>query len=314
MRQMRESRPFRNALQIGDGTWQAARGSSEQRLERRRCNAIDHSQAEEYQSFVYSICDREEIIPVRMGGVLVEMMIDSGSAKNLIDEQTWRRLVRQGLEMKNPRDKCHLTFRPYGQNAEPLKVVKVFEALISVSDSGNELKTEATFFVVEAGSQAILGKESAKALGVLIIGLPSTHSSIINTIEGKVRPFPTIKGVKLFIPINKQVSPIAQHARRPPLALMTKIEEKLEELLKSDIIEAVDEYSQWVSPLVAIVKDNGDLRLCVDMRRANEAIQRENHLMPTFEDFLPRLKKAKFFSRLDVKDAFHQIELDESCR
>ena len=36
--------------------------------------------------------------------------------------------------------------------------------------------------------------------------------------------------------------------------------------------------------------------------------------MPTFEDFLPRLTSSKFFSRLDIKDAFHQIELDESSR
>lgn len=251
---------------------------------------------------------------MRVGGILFEMMIDSGSVKNLIDEETWQRLVLQGLEMKNPCEKCHLIFRPYGQNAKPLKVVKVFEASISVNDSGKELSTEATFFVVQAGSQAILGKESAKALGVLIIGLPSTHISPINSIEGNARQFPKIKGVKLCIPINKQISPIAQHARRAPVALLSRIEEKLEMLLKSDIIEVVDEYSQWVSPLVAIVKDNGDLRLCVDMRRANEAIQRENHLMPTFDDFLPRLRNAKIFSRLDVKDAFHQIELDNSCR
>lgn len=285
---------------------------------RRRINAIDLSddnipQTEEY-SFIYNICDREEIIPVRVGGILVEMMIDSGSVKNLIDEQTWQRLLLQGMEMKNPRDKCHLTFRPYGQNSEPLRVVKVFEASVSVFDSGNELKTDATFFVVEAGSQAILGKETAKALGVLIIGLPSTHTTVINSIEANTMPFPKIKGVKLCIPINKEVSPVAQHARRPPLALLTRIEEKLDGLLKQDIIESVDEYSQWVSPLVAIVKDNGDLRLCVDMRRANEAILRENHPMPTFEDFMPRLRNAKFFSRLDVKDAFHQVELDESCR
>lgn len=50
------------------------------------------------------------------------------------------------------------------------------------------------------------------------------------------------------------------------------------------------------------------------MRRENEAIKRENHLMPTFEDILPRMENAKYFTRLDVKDAFHQIELHESSR
>lgn len=291
---------------------------------RRRINSIQHqedSKEEQNQtSFLYDISDREEIIWVRVGGVFCQMMIDSGSAKNIIDEQTWRNLMIQGLQMKNPRNDCSFTFKPYGQSSKPLKVLKVFEADISVTDVDNRAITIATFFVVAEGSQSILGKDTAKSLGVLLIGLPSVRSPTINAISGDQvgdnvkRPFPKIKGVQLCIPIDKTVAPIAQHARRPPLALLDRIEEKLNMLLMADIIEPVQEYSQWVSPLVAIVKDNGDLRLCVDMRRANEAIRRENHLMPTFDDFLPRLKKAKFFSLLDVKEAFYQVELEESCR
>lgn len=290
--------------------------SQERDAKRRRVNLINHQKNEPQTSFLYDIGDREEIIWVKIGGVFCQMMIDSGSAKNILDEKTWKNLVFQGLQMKHPRTDTVFTFKPYGKASESLKVVKVFEAEISVTDGENSETSTATFFVVAEGSQSILGKETAKSLGVLLIGLPSTRSTAINAIRenNDKRPFPKIKGVQLCIPIDKTVSPIAQHARRPPLALMDRIEEKLNMLLKVDIIEPVHEYSQWVSPLVAIVKDNGYLRLCVDMRRANEAIRRENHLMPTFEDFLPRLKKAKFFSLLDVKEAFHQVELEESCR
>lgn len=126
--------------------------------------------------------------------------------------------------------------------------------------------------------------------------------------------FPKMKGIKLCIPIDSSVTPIAQHVRRPPIALLGRIEDKLDQLESADIIEKVDGFSDWVSPLVVIVKDNGDLRLCVDMRLANKAVKREYHMMPTIDDFLPRMKSAKFFSRLDIKDAFHQIELDESSR
>lgn len=130
-------------------------------------------------------------------------------------------------------------------------------------------------------------------MGVLTLGLPSATSPNVNRVHTERKhPFPKVKGIKLRIPIDAAVVPVSQHARRPPLALLDKIEEKLESLLTADIIERVEEYSQWVSPLVTIVKDNGDLRLCVDMRRANLAIKRETHFMPTFEDFLPQLKKA----------------------
>lgn len=110
------------------------------------------------------------------------------------------------------------------------------------------------------------------------------------------------------------MTPVAQHARRPPIALLSRIEEKLDQLESADIIEKVTGYSDWLSPLVVLVKDNGELRICVDMRMANRAIKREYHFMPTIDDFLPRMKSAKFFSRLDIKEAFHQIELDETSR
>ncbi|XP_062541106.1 uncharacterized protein K02A2.6-like [Armigeres subalbatus] len=50
------------------------------------------------------------------------------------------------------------------------------------------------------------------------------------------------------------------------------------------------------------------------MRRANAAILRERHIMPTIEDFLPRFTSAKYFSRLDIEEAFHQVELKEESR
>lgn len=50
------------------------------------------------------------------------------------------------------------------------------------------------------------------------------------------------------------------------------------------------------------------------MRQANKAILQEKHPLPTLDDILPRLSSAKFFTKLDVKNAFHQIELGERSR
>lgn len=123
-----------------------------------------------------------------------------------------------------------------------------------------------------------------------------------------------LQGYTAHIDIDEKVTPIAQHMRRVPIALKEKVSEKIDQLLEADIIERVDGASPWVSPLVVVLKDSGDVRLCVDMRRANAAIRRENHPIPTFDDFLCRLSKAKWFSRLDIKEAFHQVELAKNCR
>lgn len=116
------------------------------------------------------------------------------------------------------------------------------------------------------------------------------------------------------IEIDESVTPVVQHVRRVPIALRQQVEDQINHLLKSGIIERVDKPSPWVSPMVVVVKDDGNVRLCIDMRRANVAIKRQYHVMPTLDDLLARLNGSQWFSRLDIKDAYHQIELHESSR
>ncbi|XP_055527914.1 uncharacterized protein K02A2.6-like [Wyeomyia smithii] len=118
----------------------------------------------------------------------------------------------------------------------------------------------------------------------------------------------------LEIPIDRSVQPIQQVYRRAPIALEERIHEKLKYLLEMDVIEKVKGPSPWVSPLVPVLKQSGDIRLCVDMRRANQAVLRETHPLPVIEELLVDMAGAIKFSKLDVKDAYHQLELSEKSR
>lgn len=217
---------------------------------------------------------------------------------------------KMGIQVINQTGTTDKVFKAYATNT-PLKVKVVFDAEIGITGQKSPVVVS-TFFVIEKGERPLLGKATAKKLGVLTLGLVP-RVCYANRVSNR-KPFPSIKGVKVRIPIDAEVRPVIQPLRRVPVALQEKISGKIDELLALEIIESVNEPSAWVSPLVPIVKDNGDLRLCVDMRRANEAIVRENHPLPTMESFLPRLKSAQYFSRLDIKNAFHQLELEEDCR
>ncbi|XP_053954964.1 uncharacterized protein K02A2.6-like [Anastrepha ludens] len=85
-------------------------------------------------------------------------------------------------------------------------------------------------------------------------------------------------------------------------------------MLALDIIEPVSGPTSWISPIVIVFKEGGEMRLCIDMRRANQAVLRENYPLPTFEVFMTKLRGAKFFSRIDLKWAYHQLELHKSSR
>lgn len=114
--------------------------------------------------------------------------------------------------------------------------------------------------------------------------------------------------------MNTEVTPVAQPHRKVPIHLEDKVEAKLDEMLKQGIIEEVNEPCRWISPMVVVPKADGSIRICIDMRQANKAIARENHPLQTLDDIWPKLANATVFSCLDIKDAFHQVELTPESR
>ena len=59
-------------------------------------------------------------------------------------------------------------------------------------------------------------------------------------------------------------------------------------------------------------KPNGKLRICFDpSQTVNKTIKRPKYTIPTIEEKLPLLTKAKVFTIVDVSEAFHTIVLDE---
>ena len=58
----------------------------------------------------------------------------------------------------------------------------------------------------------------------------------------------------------------------------------------------------------------GGVRLCLDMRQANCAVERERHPIPTIDEVLQDMSRSKVFSKLDLMLGYHQIELSEESR
>ena len=65
---------------------------------------------------------------------------------------------------------------------------------------------------------------------------------------------------------------------------------------------------------VAVPKKDDSVRIRVDMRLANQARQSVKHLIPTVDDVSLDLNGAQYFSKLDLTQAYHQLELDPESR
>lgn len=106
--------------------------------------------------------------------------------------------------------------------------------------------------------------QTSKEFGVIEINVP--EESVVSAVSGEAKPFNKIKGLQVDISIDTSVKPVWQPYRRIPVPLEKAVDEKIEEFLRQDIIEAVDGHSNWVSPLVVVPKPDSN-ELYADRRR-----------------------------------------------
>ncbi|KAI0991704.1 hypothetical protein K3495_g16483, partial [Podosphaera aphanis] len=69
--------------------------------------------------------------------------------------------------------------------------------------------------------------------------------------------------------------------------------------------------SPAAAPILFAKKPSGGLRFCVDYRGLNAITLPDRYPLPLFKETLPNLSKAKWFTKLDVKSAFHRIRIRE---
>lgn len=86
---------------------------------------------------------------------------------------------------------------------------------------------------------------------------------------------------------------------------------------RDDIIEEVHNHTaEWVSSIVNVPKPNrpSSIRICIDMREVNKAIERERHITPTLDDIIFDLNGAKWLSKIDLKAGYNQIMVSRESR
>ncbi|GBG89967.1 hypothetical protein CBR_g50057 [Chara braunii] len=72
--------------------------------------------------------------------------------------------------------------------------------------------------------------------------------------------------------------------------------------------------SPYGAPVLFVRKKNKDLRLCIDYRKLNAQTIRNVGPLPRIDDLLERLGGAQFFSKLDLKSGYHQLEIRKEDR
>ena len=169
------------------------------------------------------------------------------------------------------------------------------------------------------GLQLIVIKEveevkSVQAAPSLTTTIPSstlTKASILDEyrdlFNGELGKLPMQYKMKL----NPDIRPVVRPPRRFPVAFQDKVKQELDAMVTKGVIAPVTEPTEWVSQMVVTQKKDSDaIRICIDPKDLNKAIQREHYPMRTFEEVIARMPKAQYFTTLDASHGFWQIPLD----
>ncbi|GBM71467.1 Retrovirus-related Pol polyprotein from transposon 297 [Araneus ventricosus] len=101
--------------------------------------------------------------------------------------------------------------------------------------------------------------------------------------------------------------PIKQYPRRLPLARKEEADNLVKEMVDNGIIE--ESSGPWASPIVLVKKKDGSTRFCVDYRKLNEITKKDSYPLPRIDDTLDALNGSQWFTTLDLKSGYWQIEI-----
>uniref|UniRef100_A0A8C6PS61 ribonuclease H n=1 Tax=Nothobranchius furzeri TaxID=105023 RepID=A0A8C6PS61_NOTFU len=87
------------------------------------------------------------------------------------------------------------------------------------------------------------------------------------------------------------------------------VRKHLQELFDSGVIRESD--SAFASPIVVARKKNGSVRLCIDYRKLNLQTIKDAYALPKLEDTFSALAGSRWFTVLDLKSGYYQIEMEE---
>lgn len=125
------------------------------------------------------------------------------------------------------------------------------------------------------------------------------------------------KPIKIFDLVNHKIDvqnhePIRQRVRRYSPKMMEIAYKQLDSYLEQGFIE--ESTSPWRSSFVIGTRQNGEPRFCIDYRDVNKITKKDAYNIPHMDSILDRLRKAKYVSTIDLRNAYHHIPLEESSK
>ncbi|CAH8499886.1 unnamed protein product [Dicrocoelium dendriticum] len=270
-------------------------------------------------NFSQPITNRRKYITIDINGRQARLQIDTASDITIISETLWKSL---GSPVIKP-----TTHQAKSASGTQLKLLGQIECECCFAG----FTAWGTIFITTHSNLNLLGLDWIERFNLLDIPLNYVCASVrlhgpqsLETIaiERLKQKYRTVfseglgKCTKVLasLSLKPNAVPIFRPKRPVPYAVIPVVDQELDRLERTGVIHAVN-YSSWAAPIVVVKKPNGQIRLCADFSTGlNASLNNHQYPLPLPEDMFAKLNGGRCFAKLDLSDAYLQIEVDEPSR
>lgn len=250
------------------------------------------------------------LIDVLVNDYPMTMQIDTGAGVSAISKQIYENKFSE-LELV-PTNNCLITYT--GNRVTPL-------GTINVNISHKSKNIFMSLYVVENGGSPLLGRDWLEKMnyGIADLNVIGVEHDCISSL---IKKFPklfsgglgTFNKEKATLSVKEGHVPKYFKPRALPVSLKEKVDKELDRLLEHNIIKPVD-YSNWGTPIVPILKEDGTVRICGDFKiTVNPWLNIDRHPIPRIDELFNVLQGGQEFTKIDLQNAYLQLLLDENSR
>ena len=251
------------------------------------------------------------MVNVSLNGKDVHMEVDTGAAVSCMSRANFDRLSLPGCVLSE----CNINLCV--ANGQTVK--SICRATVNVKYQN--LSCALPLYIVDSAFPTLLGLEWINSLfGAGWFERMTDSSCSVNLVQSRQEFIDKVKTSKVFDPgmglitgyeanidLKPNAKPVFCKFRQPPFAHVEAIGKTIDQLVSEGILVKVD-YSDYASPVMPVIKPNGEIRLCGDYKRTlNPNIDTAVYPLPVMEDCLWNVRGGELFTKLDIKGAYNQV-------
>lgn len=230
----------------------------------------------------------------------MQCQLDTGSSCNIIFVKDYEKLVSDHSPNLKPN---HIKLKCYDNSITKPIGQKILQCNL------HNKKYELLFQVVETDihQKPLLSAETCEMLGFISVNANFCHlqhdrpkstvwkkGKILKDYNDVFKSLGTLQG-EYHIEENRDPIPVKHAPRRVPIPFRDKLADKLAELEVKGIINKKTDPADWISSM-ELVKRTDKMRICLDPKDLNALLKHSHYQIPTIDEILPNLAKAKIFS------------------